>query len=94
MYIAFDPGRVPVRVPGLGDVTASTDLLGLTGSSISPFLLVGGALLVWFLLSKVRGAVSSRPRRRVRKSVSSFNTAVLAAGAGAGGYLLGKYSGL
>jgi hypothetical protein len=54
--------------------------------------------LLWLAISKGREAVagiSGKPvRRKRKKTVPAFTVAVYAAGALAGGYLLGKYSGL
>jgi len=87
---------VPTR--RLGDLTSS-QLLGntLTGSATSPFLYVGAGLLLWYLWNRGSDAVASigspKPRRRRRtRRIPALTAAVYAAGAGAGGYLLGKYT--
>lgn len=63
---------------------------GLMGIVESPFVWIGLGLLIVFLQM---GPVK-RKRSRKKHPVSPLSTAVLALGAGAGGYLLGKYSGL
>lgn len=60
------------------------------GTLESPFFLAGLGLLALYLWSGPKG----KPRRRRSVKVSPVNAGVLALGAGAGGYLLGKYSGL
>jgi hypothetical protein len=85
--------------PGLGDLSTPAGTI-VTGSSLleSPWLYIGGALVLFAVYMKVRdhvpGIEIKKKRRSRRKTVTTLNTAVLAAGAAAGGYLLGKYTGL
>lgn len=98
MYVSLSP--VATHRRALGDVTPTdlTSVVSGSGLSTSPFVYIGGALLLWFAISKLRGAAASagivKPRRRRTRRVPAFTTALYAAGAAAGGYLVGKYSGL
>jgi hypothetical protein len=92
---------VSLKQPGLGDLSTPAGTI-VTGSSSSllesPWLYIGGALVLFAVYMKVRdhvpGIEIKKKRRTRRKTVTTLNTAVLAAGAAAGGYLLGKYTGL
>ncbi len=83
--------RIKHRKPqlrGLGDVTTLTDPTAtfLSGVSTSPWLYIGGGLLLFFVVQRSFG----KPKRRRRKSsgISPLTAAVFAAGAGAAVYLV------
>ncbi len=98
MYVTLQR-RNPRVLRGLGDDTTATGAgTILSGASSSIWFYIGGALALFALIELVRSRIPSitvkRKPRRARAQVSGLNTAILAAGAGAGGYLLGKYTGL
>jgi hypothetical protein len=77
---------------GLGDATSDALATFATGATSSPFLYIGAGLLVAYLVLRMKNGPA--PRRRRRNVITPLTAAIYAAGAGAGGYLLGKYSGL
>lgn len=83
-----------VNVGGL-PVQTSANPSG-SGFSFSPYLigavlLLGGLLWYRSRLSAGSGLAPARPRRRRTKRIPAWTAALYAAGAGAGGYLVGKY---
>jgi hypothetical protein len=80
-------GGLPVSMP-----TASSFSLG----SLSPWLLGAGLLLLGFAWYRSRssggvGGLMPKPRRRRTKRIPMLTAVLYAAGAGAGGYVIGKY---
>jgi len=89
-------GRVapvrPVMPPhraGLGNLGQITGNPTIDGILESPWFLIGGGLLVWYLGSRALQGISGKPRRR-SKGISPLTVATFAAGAGAAGYLWGS----
>jgi hypothetical protein len=76
----------------LGDATTDALATFTGGVTSSPFLYIGLGLLATYLVLRVKNGPA--PRRRRRNVITPLTAAIYAAGAGAGGYLLGKYSGL
>jgi hypothetical protein len=76
---------------GLGDATSDALATFATGATSSPFLYIGAGLLVAYLVLRMKNGPTRRRRRNV---ITPLTAAIYAAGAGAGGYLLGKYTGL
>jgi hypothetical protein len=89
--------RPPVRpiLPtshGLGNLGQITGNPTIDGLLENPWVLVGGALALWFIFSRISGAVPAVTvkRRKRSKGISPVTIATLAAGAGAAGYLWGS----
>ena len=89
-------GYPPRRNLGrLGDLSSDLGLpVGTLDPIISsPFVWIGAGLLIAYAFFSTPQVVVKRKKRSSGR-VSGLNTAVLATGALAGGYLIGKYSGL
>lgn len=93
-----DLGQGIVQVGGLPVTTSpAVSTLGLFGMSWTTIALIGAALLggvLWYR-SRSGGTAgfilpAAKPRRRRTKRIPALTAALYAAGAGAGGYLLGK----
>jgi hypothetical protein len=70
-------------------VPSATDTF-ISGITASPWLYIGGGLLLTFLVMRAWSGGGSTRKRRRSAGVSSFNAALFAAGAGALGYLAGS----
>lgn len=102
----FYPGAGSRGRTTLGDITPAQLAPNLpsglatfaSGITSSPWLYVGAGLLAWYLYTRIQArptTITGQPRRRRRtKKITPVTAALYAAGAGAGGYMLGKYSGL
>jgi hypothetical protein len=80
---------MPPHRAGLGNLGQITGDPTIDGIIENPWFLIGGGLLVWYLVSQASQAISGKKRRR-SKGVSPLTIATLAAGAGAAGYLWGS----
>jgi|GEM_PF-5562824 len=89
------------RLRGMGDLSlpalpslSLTDptTTFLSGISTSPWLYVAGGLLVFFMVRRSFGNTGRGRRVTNLHRLSPFTVAIYAAGAGAGGYLLGRYT--
>jgi hypothetical protein len=98
--IPFRGHGFPGRRRTLGDISAPAVALPVLPSALStftdgivssPWLYVGLGLLGIYAYKTIR---APKRRRRKRGVITPLTAGVYAAGAGAGGYLLGKYSGL